>query len=30
MSDEWDEKTEIMSQPVMMEHKKKVKKGNLL
>ena len=22
MSDEWDEKTEIMSQPVMMEHKK--------
>ena len=25
MSDEWDEKTEIMSQPVMMEHKKKIK-----
>ena len=25
MSDEWDEKTEIMSQPVMMEHKKKLK-----
>ena len=27
MSDEWDEKTEIMSQPVMMEHKKKLNKA---
>ena len=27
MSDEWDEKTEIMNQTVMIEHKKKLNKA---